>query len=535
MSHSRFLILAALLLGACQPEPPDQEEIIEHMPSVSGHIAFEAQQGLPPGAVLEVQLQDISRADAPALIVAESLIFRPERSPVAFDLQFDPDTIEPGHSYAVTARIQAQGRLLFVTERQFPVLTRGAPGQIDISMIQVVPRDLSEEQVTDRLVASIRDSLSRLEASHGSREMGDTRLRYSAWSDGVDIVYLWEARQVGERGQSTVHLYFNDGSLVLYREDGVISLHEGTTSRPVHRQLEMYFSNSGRMISGRLTLDGQVSDPPGAAIEGAWSHARGMLDWIAWEAAVGMPAEGMECRAMRGALGLQLGRESASLQDPGVEGRHPYRGQATLHQDGRILWRGSGPDGDLSVTITPGLCDRGLADAAEGPVGQLWSHRMMATLPDGSELAACCRHRETRLLSEQASALAKVPVADLAGAAARGHWTGRLLQMGSLLELCLARMPADSPRVLDTSFPNPGVAVLTLVTDGGAAYRCAGLLNGHAGIEFLPLDPASQGREPGLTLFSPQGSGVPSGACYQHEQVLDEDGKLLGYLSHDSC
>jgi len=44
-------------------------------------------------------------------------------------------------------------------------------------------------------------------------------------------------------------------------------------------------------------------------------------------------------------------------------------------------------------------------------------------------------------------------------------------------------------------------------------------------------------RDPGrLTpIFTPAAESPPSGACYEHEEITGEDGRLVGWLSHDTC
>lgn len=84
---------------------------------------------MPLNAVITVRLQDISRQDAPALLLAETSLSAQGRSvPVPWTLEYDPAQVREKMTYAVRGEIRdAAGRLLWTTDTVHPVLTRGAP------------------------------------------------------------------------------------------------------------------------------------------------------------------------------------------------------------------------------------------------------------------------------------------------------------------------------------------------------------------------------------------------------------------------
>jgi ABC-type transporter Mla MlaB component len=62
---------------------------------VTGTVTYLQRIALPPGAVLEVKLLDVSRADAAAVTIAQQLIEPAGRQvPIAFELRYDPSRIE---------------------------------------------------------------------------------------------------------------------------------------------------------------------------------------------------------------------------------------------------------------------------------------------------------------------------------------------------------------------------------------------------------------------------------------------------------
>ena len=105
---------------------------------VTGTVTYRERIALPPTAVIKVQLVDVSRADAPAIVLGEQVTHAAGKQvPFAFEIQFDPATIEANHSYAVQARIEQDGKLRFISDRHYAVITRGAPNRVDIVLRSV--------------------------------------------------------------------------------------------------------------------------------------------------------------------------------------------------------------------------------------------------------------------------------------------------------------------------------------------------------------------------------------------------------------
>jgi putative lipoprotein len=104
---------------------------------VSGTVTYRSRIALTPEAEVQVELRDVSRQDADAPLVAKQLIEKPGQAPIPFSLEYDPSLIEPGHAYAVSARISDRGQLQFVTETRVPVVTGGAPASVEIVVVPV--------------------------------------------------------------------------------------------------------------------------------------------------------------------------------------------------------------------------------------------------------------------------------------------------------------------------------------------------------------------------------------------------------------
>jgi len=107
---------------------------------VSGTVTYLVRMALPPQAVVEVQLQDVSPADAPARVIAEQkFTLGNKQVPVPFALKYDPRKIDAKHSYTLRAQISAAGELKFTTDQIYKVITQGNPSKVDLILKPAKP------------------------------------------------------------------------------------------------------------------------------------------------------------------------------------------------------------------------------------------------------------------------------------------------------------------------------------------------------------------------------------------------------------
>jgi putative lipoprotein len=100
---------------------------------VTGTLSYMQRIALPPTALIKVQLADVSRADAPADVLGEQAIQAAGKQvPFSFEIGYDPARIDARHSYAIQARIEVDGKLRFVSDQHYAVITRGAPMHVDM-------------------------------------------------------------------------------------------------------------------------------------------------------------------------------------------------------------------------------------------------------------------------------------------------------------------------------------------------------------------------------------------------------------------
>jgi uncharacterized lipoprotein YbaY/heat shock protein HslJ len=97
---------------------------------VMGTATYRERISLPPDAVFEATLEDVSKADAPAEVIGQARIERPGNPPIRFEIPYDPARIISSHRYSVRARILAGGKLFFITDQSYPVLTGGHGNEV---------------------------------------------------------------------------------------------------------------------------------------------------------------------------------------------------------------------------------------------------------------------------------------------------------------------------------------------------------------------------------------------------------------------
>jgi len=142
LGNRAALAAAVALLAACDRSSPGAADSAESTGAptalVRGSLNYSERIALTDRAVAEITLEDVSRQDAPAEVLAFQRITNPGQVPIRYELPFEPDEIDPRLAYAVRARISDRGRLMFISDTQTPVLTRGA-GRVANLMLTAVP------------------------------------------------------------------------------------------------------------------------------------------------------------------------------------------------------------------------------------------------------------------------------------------------------------------------------------------------------------------------------------------------------------
>ncbi len=107
------------------------------MAKVTGTATYRERIALPPNAVFEAILSDVSLADIPAVELGRTTIEPPQGPPFRFEISYDPSEIDQRHSYAVRTIVTVDGSLRFTTDSAHYVITRDNPDHVDVVMRSV--------------------------------------------------------------------------------------------------------------------------------------------------------------------------------------------------------------------------------------------------------------------------------------------------------------------------------------------------------------------------------------------------------------
>jgi uncharacterized lipoprotein YbaY len=128
------LLAAPLLLlfatTGCTTAPGSPEPV----PMLVCIVNFSTDASLGADAVLELRLLDITRSDAPPLVVAEHIDSSPGQPPLRVRLLYNPSAIDPHHDYAVETRILVHGRPRWIQLAPEPVITKDHPDRVEITL-----------------------------------------------------------------------------------------------------------------------------------------------------------------------------------------------------------------------------------------------------------------------------------------------------------------------------------------------------------------------------------------------------------------
>ncbi|WP_159651850.1 YbaY family lipoprotein [Vibrio atypicus] len=130
------VVLGIVLVGCQSSEKEVEKAKVE---SVTGTVAYRERIALPDNALVTITLQDVSLADAPAKVIAKHRFeTNGAQVPFEFDLAYDTAKIEARHRYSVSARIEVDGQLLFITDTSYPVITdQASTDNVDLRLIGV--------------------------------------------------------------------------------------------------------------------------------------------------------------------------------------------------------------------------------------------------------------------------------------------------------------------------------------------------------------------------------------------------------------
>jgi len=107
--------------------------------TLSGSASYRERIALPPNAVFEATLEDVSLMDVPSVTLGTDSIAHAVKNPIFFSIKYNPDVIKLGRRYNVRGRITVDGKLKFITDTMHPVFTGKDSSLINLKMKMVKP------------------------------------------------------------------------------------------------------------------------------------------------------------------------------------------------------------------------------------------------------------------------------------------------------------------------------------------------------------------------------------------------------------
>ena len=107
------------------------------MKRIEGSVWYRERMMLPPNAEITVSLEDVSKMDVAADIIATTTFPAVGGPPWDFTMEYDPTGIDSRHRYAVRARIEVNGQLMFTNTTQIPAFSGEEGKSLEILVSRV--------------------------------------------------------------------------------------------------------------------------------------------------------------------------------------------------------------------------------------------------------------------------------------------------------------------------------------------------------------------------------------------------------------
>ncbi|KAF0170137.1 MAG: hypothetical protein FD160_3898, partial [Caulobacteraceae bacterium] len=119
--------------------PPDAVPDVSAQVSAAGELYFLERIALPPGAVVRIQLRDVARVGAPALVLAQQEFAAGAGGPYPFSISAPSNVVPANARLTLFAQILSAGRLLFITDTNNPVAAAGTTSAMSIRLVSAAP------------------------------------------------------------------------------------------------------------------------------------------------------------------------------------------------------------------------------------------------------------------------------------------------------------------------------------------------------------------------------------------------------------
>lgn len=126
-------VLAMVLAAGCTTRPPAPDAIVSGVALVRERVV------LPPEAVFEATLLDVTHPDAPPVVLGRQRRAPAGQAPFAIWIPYPSARFLPKGRYEVRATVTLEGRLLLATDKRHPVPQDAAFRHVDVQLQRQSP------------------------------------------------------------------------------------------------------------------------------------------------------------------------------------------------------------------------------------------------------------------------------------------------------------------------------------------------------------------------------------------------------------
>jgi putative lipoprotein len=259
-----FALLALALLAGCdsQNAPTQQAPAAPAIAdTVSGSVMLREPRGLSQDSRLELRVVDVAN---PGLVLAQKTITPANQPPIQFNLPIDTSKVDARRTYAVEAML-VDGERRYLPVLQYPVLTRGAPAQVDIT---VAPEATPAEKMYEEFKKAF-GQIGGMKTFNGS-SLNDSST--TAWDAFVQANKVQVVREINDldndKGRVTYKMAFqNDKPWVVQKEESPAG-----SNRP-YATTKVGWDEHGQLVLQERVANGQNSEVSADDAKAIYDHA----------------------------------------------------------------------------------------------------------------------------------------------------------------------------------------------------------------------------------------------------------------------
>jgi uncharacterized lipoprotein YbaY/heat shock protein HslJ len=235
MPRTLHLLIVAFAIVCLSSVAAAQEFLI------TGNATYRERIALPPTAILEVTLEDVSRPGTAGTVLERAEVSGAQRSPLPYAIEYDPASIEGGRRYAVQARVIDGDRVLFTTRQAALVLTQGHGVTTDLQLTMVTPPSAQRSAASPRPTVAPLDPATLPATFVGTLPCADCPGIRHELTLFPDDAFVLRRTRLGAKPPSPVDeigswVRSSDSRLIMLETStgtrGVFSVVDGQTLRP---------------------------------------------------------------------------------------------------------------------------------------------------------------------------------------------------------------------------------------------------------------------------------------------------------------